>query len=51
MLNGNTILDYPAHNLNISYFNNRDINAKLTTRTRSRAPRATRRTGISTSRS
>ena len=30
MLNGNSILDYPAHNLNISYFNNPDINAKLT---------------------
>ena len=30
LLNGNNILDYPAHNLNLSYFSKPDINAKLT---------------------
>jgi peptide/nickel transport system substrate-binding protein len=30
LLNGNNILDYPAHNLNISYFSSPDINAELT---------------------
>ena len=29
LLNGNNIQDYPAHNLNLSYFNNPDVNTKL----------------------
>jgi peptide/nickel transport system substrate-binding protein len=29
LLNGNDIRDYPAHNLNLSYFSNPDINARL----------------------
>ena len=30
LLNGNDILEYPGHNINLSYFSNSDINAKLT---------------------